>query len=327
MGRLLFLATGGTFGMIRRPGSDVLEPATDLSASLPSLRGQDQAQIDAEIVANLDSSDMTPALWEALGRRIYDGLGTYDGFVILHGTDTMAYTAAALSYMLENLPRPVILTGSQRPLAEPRSDAEANLLHSTHCALLDLPEVGLYFGNTLYRGNRATKTSIQSYHAYSSPNFPPLLEMGVDVVRPTPHLQPRGAPAFHPGFCTDVAVLQPVPGQRPFLLDAARDAGARAVVVRAFGEGNLPLVEWPEAVGRATAAGVPVIIASQAPLGRIQAGRYRNSARCLDQGALFTGDMTLEAAVVKAMWLLGQGLDLSAFRARFGRSVAGELTE
>ena len=225
--RILFLATGGTFGMARRRGDGPLDPlplqGADLSFLEP-LRGL--ADLDARVVASIDSSDMTPALWMQLAEIIAAEIDAYDGFVILHGTDTMAYTAAALSFMLQNLPRPVVLTGSQRPMAELRSDADANLVHSTHCAALDLPEVCIYFGESLFRGNRATKMSVQSYSAFASPNHPPLVEMGVDIVARSLPLRPSGPLELRPGFCEDIAALSQ--GHRPALeRRGARDRGAR----------------------------------------------------------------------------------------------------
>lgn len=325
--RILFLATGGTFGMVRRRGSEVLEPlepgATDLSFLEPL---RDLVDLEARVIASIDSSDMTPELWERLASEIARELDAYDGFVVLHGTDTMAYTATALSYVLQGLPKPVVLTGSQRPLSALRTDADANLVHSTHCATLDLPEVGLYFGTALFRGNRATKSSVQAYTAFTSPNFPPLLEMGVDIVPRAAPLVPTAPFALRPGFSTEVAVLGLFPGLSPALLDRLVEGGSRAVVLRGFGEGNLPQRGWPEAVRRAAAAGVPVIVGSQCALGRVTPGRYRNSALLREAGAVFTEDMTLEAATVKAMWMLGQGAALADFQARFTTPVAGECS-
>ena len=325
--RILFLATGGTFGMARRRGDGPLDPlplqGADLSFLEP-LRGL--ADLDARVVASIDSSDMTPALWMQLAEIIAAEIDAYDGFVILHGTDTMAYTAAALSFMLQNLPRPVILTGSQRPMAELRSDADANLVHSTHCAALDLPEVCIYFGESLFRGNRATKMSVQSYSAFASPNHPPLVEMGVDIVARSLPLRPSGPLELRPGFCEDIAALSAFPGQRASVLHRLIDGGARGIVVRGFGEGNLPQREWPEAVAAAVSAGVPVVVCSQCAAGRVTPGRYRNSALLRDAGATFTADMTFEAAMVKTMWLLGQGVQEPEFKRRFLIPVAGECS-
>lgn len=325
--RILFLATGGTFGMARRHSGAPLDPRPLGSSDLAFLEPlRDLAHVDALAVASIDSSDMTPSLWVQLAEIIAAKIEHYDGFVILHGTDTMAYTAAALSFMLTNLPRPVVLTGSQRPMAELRSDADANLVHSTHCAALDLPEVCIYFGESLFRGNRATKMSVQSYHAFSSPNHPPLVEMGVDIVARSLPLRPTGPLELKPGFCEEIAAISAFPGQHASVIDRLLHGGARGIVLRAFGEGNLPQRDWPEAVARAVAAGVPVVVSSQCAAGRVTPGRYRNSALLAEAGATFSADMTFEATVVKTMWLLGQGASEPEFKQRFLVPVAGECS-
>ncbi len=321
--RLLFLHTGGTLGMTAA-AKGPLAPGHYDETVLPYVRGLDEvADIDGRVVCNIDSSDMTPGLWEELAREIAAGIDTYDGFVVLHGTDTMAWTASALSYLLRDLPKPVIVTGSQRPISQPRTDGRSNLVHSAICATLDIPEVGLYFGSHLFRGNRATKVSIQDYDAFASPDHPPLVTMGVDVHRGPTLPAPAVKMTVEGGFSRDVAVLTLFPGMGTRSLDALVDAGVKAVVVRAFGDGNVPLAGWPGAIRAATAAGVAVVVTSQCRQGRLTPGRYENSRRAAEAGALFTADMTGEAAIVKTMWLLARGADL---RARLLDPVAGECS-
>lgn len=322
--RLLFLHTGGTLGMTASsPGP--LAPGHYDETVMPFVPGLAEiARIDGRVVCNLDSSDMTPALWETLGSEIAQAMPDYDGFVVLHGTDTMAWTAAALSFMLRGLRKPVVVTGSQRPIAMLRSDARSNLVHSTICATLPIPEVGLFFGSHLFRGNRATKVSIASYDAFESPDHPALVTMGVDV-QLGPHLPPPSEPfRLATGFSTDVAVLTPFPGMGPHLLRAAADAGARAILVRAFGDGNLPRAGWPEATRALTRDGVSVVVTTQCTEGSVAPGRYENSAAMVDAGAIFAGELTDEAATVKLMWLLGQGADAARLRRVLLRPVAGE---
>lgn len=324
--RLLFLHTGGTLGMTAaRPGP--LAPGHYDETVLPYVRGLEElADIDGRVVCNLDSSDMSPDIWEALGETIAECMDDYDGFVVLHGTDTMAWTAAALSFMLRGLRKPVVVTGSQRPIAQLRTDARSNLVHSTLCATMPIPEVGLYFGSHLFRGNRTTKVSIASYDAFESPDHPPLVTMGVDV-QLGPHLPGPTEPfRLATGFSPDVAVLTPFPGMRPGLLAGATDSGARAILLRAFGDGNLPRDGWPEAVRAATDAGVSIVVTTQCTEGAVRPGRYENSAALEAAGALFAGDLTDEAAVVKLMWLLGQGADASRIRRVLLRPVAGECS-
>ncbi|MEC8424860.1 MAG: asparaginase domain-containing protein, partial [Myxococcota bacterium] len=207
-----------------------------------------------------------------------------------------------------------------------RTDARSNMVHSTMCATLPIPEVGLYFGSHLLRGNRATKTSITAYDAFMSPDHPPLVTMGVDV-QVGAHLPAPTEPfRLAPGFCPDVSVLTPFPGMRPRLLQAAVDAGARAVVLRAFGDGNLPIAGWPGAVRAASDAGIAVIVTTQCTEGSVSPGRYANSAALASAGAIFAGDLTDEAAVVKLMWLLGQGADAARIRRVLLRPLAGECS-
>ena len=323
--RLLFLHTGGTLGMVPVGKDGALTPDHFSRSVEPYIRGVESiAEIESRLVCNIDSSDMSPDRWIEIGTIIAESIRDYDGFVVLHGTDTMSFTACALSFMLRDLPRPVILTGSQRPLAELRTDARINLVHSTLCATMDIPEVGLYFGSRLFRGNRTTKISLQSYHAFASPNFPPILEMGVDVARHAEVLRPRGAFRFRTGFSRDVGVLSLFPGVSSSQLSWMVDQGARVVVLRAFGDGNLPRAAWPEAVRKATDQGIHVIIMSQCRSGTISPGRYEGSRKALDCGALFSEDMTGEAVVVKSMWLLGQGIVGEGFRSSFNHPLAGE---
>ncbi len=304
-----------------------LAPGTYARDLLPYVRGLEAvAQVEGEVVCNLDSTDMAPAVWEDLASRIAANLDDYDGFVVLHGTDTMAYTACALSLLLDGLSKPVVLTGSQRPLAEVRTDARINVVHSAICATMPIPEVCLYFDTSLFRGNRATKVSIQDYDAFASPNFPPLVVMGVDVHDVTPPLPAGERLVVRPGFSNGVVSLSLVPGTPPVMLDAAVQAGVKAVVLRAFGEGNVPLDAWPAAIRRATDAGVLVVVLSQCLSGVVRAGRYQGSVAARDAGATFGLDMTAEMAVVKAMWLLAQGHELDELRRRFPVPIAGECS-
>lgn len=326
--RLLFLHTGGTLSMVRRSRPGPLEPELYDRYVLPYVRGlEDLADIDGRVVASIDSSDMEPHLWERIATEIAGARQDYDGFVVLHGTDTMAYTASALSFMLQGLDRPVVMTGSQRPIAELRTDARANLVHSAICATRGIHEVGLYFGACLFRGNRASKVSVQAYDAFESPAFPPLLRMGVDIVPGASPLKPSGPFQLRTGFSTEVAALQVIPGTASRALDLLVDAGYAAVVLITFGEGNLPLMGWPDSIQRAVERGVAVVIVSQCRQGSVQPGRYRGSASAFEAGAVFAGDHTHEAAIVKSMWLLGQGLDRAGFAAAFPEPIAGECSK
>ncbi len=322
--RVLFIYTGGTLAMMR-PAEGPLSPSHVAEDVLPFVRGLER-EVDAsgESLCNLDSSDMGPAHWEALGDLIARRMPDYDGFVVIHGTDTMAWTASALSFTLRDLPKPVVLTGAQRPIAYVRTDARVNLVHSALCAGMDIPEVGIYFGRWLFRGNRCTKTSIQSYDAFESPDCAPILEMGVEILRHTPPRQPAGPLRRVPGFVENVWVMDVVPGSSPALFDAAVAGGGRGIVLRGFGAGNVPKRGWPGAIRAAVDAGVPVALESQCLRGTVDLRAYEGGRAALDAGAMSTGAMTTEAATVKLMHLLAQGLEGSALGVAYAADLAGE---
>lgn len=320
--RLLFLHTGGTLGMAPQGDPGPLAPSAYADNVLPFVRGLERlVDIQGTALCNIDSSDMTPTHWESMAAVVAEHLDAYDGFVVLHGTDTMAYSASAMSLLLHNLPKPVVLTGSQRPIAELRTDARMNLIHAAICATLDVPEVGLYFGDHLFRGNRTTKTSVQSYDAYTSPALDPLVEMGMDVHFPIAARTPSGPFVLRRGFDPAVSVLTLFPGMDASQLDRQVEGGARAVILQAFGAGNVPLRDWPVAIERAVNAGVHVILATQCLYGGVELGRYEASAAALKSGALGAGQLTLEACLTKAMFLLAQPVD---FRDAWTRDWAGE---
>jgi L-asparaginase len=324
--RILFLTTGGTLGMAPSHGAaGPLAPSSVAENLLPFVRGlQDEIEVEDLLLFNLDSSDLGPAHWTAIGQAIVERIDRYDGFVVVHGTDTMAWTASALSFALWGLPRPVVLTGAQRPIAMVRSDAVDNLVNAALCAAMDIPEVSLFFGRALYRGNRATKTSIQSYDAFESPDCPPLLEVGLDIRSGMPPRYPKGVftPVF--AFAEDVAVLDVVPGSGPGLLLRSVEAGARAVLLRGFGAGNVPRRGWPDAIRTVVDAGVPVALRSQCVRGAVDLRAYEGGRAALDAGAMSTGAMTLEASAVKLMHLVGLGLSGEVLRATYAADLAGE---
>lgn len=324
--RLLFVHTGGTLGMMPEGDPGALAPSEYAENLLPYVRGLgERVEIEGEVFSNLDSTDLEPSHWEGIGRLIVSRLNDYDGFVVLHGTDTMAYTASALSFMLQNLPKPVVFTGSQRPVAEVRTDARNNLIHSALCATLDIPEVSLFFGTHLFRGNCSTKISIQSYEAFDSPNCDPLIEMGVDIQRHSPSLRPSGEFEWVSGFSRKVMVLYMFPGIRPGQLRAAVQAGAKGVVLLGFGAGNVPLEGWPQAIAEASEAGVPVVLRSQSLQGEVVLGRYQGGAAAKAAGAMSARTMTVESTIVKTMFLLDKSSDLAEFRERWRQSIAGEI--
>jgi len=323
--RVLLIHTGGTL-MMTGGSTAPLAPDSykrDILAELPILGKI--AEIETRILFNLDSSDMQPHHWVELAGTVHAALREYDGFVVVHGTDTMAYTAAALSYSLVGLDRPVVLTGSQRPLAEVRSDARRNLVDAVDLARRDLPEVGIAFDGHLWRGNRAKKGDAWSYRAFTSPHCPPLARLGLDV-EVAPHVRrPTEAFSIDARFDPRVVSALVTPGLDPSSLVRLAE-GARGLVLAAFGVGTAPRRIRPiEAAVRALVdAGVTVLVVTQAQSGTVDLSLYENGAALRDAGAIGGADMTLEAAVVKLMAACARFDDAGERQARLERDVAGE---
>lgn len=327
--RVLILHTGGTLGMRPREPDRALEPdefGSTVLEHVPELRRL--AAIDTRVLFNIDSTDVTPRHWMILAREVRDACAGCDGVVITHGTDAMAYSASALSYVLRDLSRPVILTGSQRPLSDVRSDGRANLVGAVDLALRDIPEVAIYFDGLLLRGNRATKASTFAFGAFTSPNCPPLAEVGLDVKTVLQPLQPGGPLRVEGDFDPRVVTIWVAPGQDPAPLETLVGGDVRGVVLVAPGVGNLPVVEprLAEAVGLLVDAGRVVAIVSQAVSGRVDFDLYAGGRLARSKGAVGAGDMTVEAATVKLMYLLGTLDDADAVRRAFVKPLAGEMS-
>lgn len=325
--RILILHTGGTLGMRPREPDRALEPDEFGSTVLEHVPELERlAEIDTRVLFNVDSSDMGPDHWMTLARAVVDTCRSCDGIVITHGTDAMAYTASALSFVLRDLARPVILTGSQRPLADVRSDGRSNLIGATDLALRDIPEVAIYFDGLLLRGNRATKSSTFAFGAFSSPNCQPLAEVGTGVKTILEPLRPAGATRLEGEFDPRVAVVWLTPGQDAAALLALSDTDTRGVVIAAPGVGNLPVVQphVADAVRGLTGAGRVVVVTSQAVHGRVDLDMYAGGRLARDCGAIGAGDMTIEAATVKLMYLLGTLGRADEVRAAYAAPLAGE---
>lgn len=330
MKRVSLLLTGGTLGMEgRRPRP--LHPGTylrDLLQVVPEIG--ELAQVHVELLWNLDSSNIGPEHWRGLAERIVElrREEAPDGFVVIHGTDTMAYTASGLSFLLEGLDRPVILTGSQRPLGEIRSDARMNLVNAVELATRDVPEVAIGFGPHLLRGNRTTKVDVWRYDAFESPNHPPLARIGLGVELSGAVRRPSSAPMTVRGAMDPrVVCLRLTPGlPGGAIVGAARGGGARGVVLTAYGSGNVPTAD-PSVLGALEALrddGVPVVLTSQSLRGGVDPTLYECGQAALARGAIPAGDMTVEAAVTKLMWALGTTpADVAG---TLLRDLAGELT-
>ncbi len=336
---ILILYTGGTIGMIRKENGSY-EPFSfeNLSSQIPEL-AQFPAQIEVDSFDEpIDSSNMTPEHWRRIAKRIEHDYNTYDAFLILHGSDTMAYTSAALSFMLRNLSKPVILTGSQLPVGIPRSDARENILTSLEIASATndeggplVPEVAVYFEYNLYRGNRLQKVSSQDFEAFRSPNYPLLAEAGVQIKYHRNFIQTASVSRFEvlENLETRIAILHCYPGMSASLnLPLIQNPQNKAIILRSFGSGNAPGEVWLlEALAEVIKAGIPVINVSQCAAGEVEMAKYDAGRKYQEIGVLSARDMILEAALTKAMVLLGSGLQGEEFAIAFRENLSGELSD
>lgn len=304
----------------------------ELLGRLPELTHESMPKVEVEeFEPLLDSSDMTPADWLHTARAIHSRYDEFDGFVVLHGTDTMAYTASALSFMLEGLAKPVILTGSQVPLVEPRSDARENLITSLLLSARGaLSEVCVYFSGKLMRGNRVTKVSASGFDAFDSPNEPPLAEAGVDVTfRPGALRQPQpGGLRVADLAEANVAAIRLFPGIRAELLENLLRPPLQGAVLETYGSGNAPSRD-PALLARireATARGVVLVNCTQCLRGHVDMSGYATGAALREAGVVSGEDMTPEAALGKLTWLFGKGLSPAEVAAAMVTNLCGELT-
>jgi L-asparaginase len=330
---ILVLHTGGTLMMTPSGAGRELRPdayGRDLLAELPILARV--ADVTTRILFNLDSGDMQPDHWVELAQAVHVALSTeeFDGVVVVHGTDTMAYTASALALMLGPLTRPVVLTGAQRPLVEVRTDARQNLVDAVLAATLPIPEVCVAFASRVLRGARSMKRDSWALAAFDSPSAAPLAELGVDV-EIAPHVRapaPALAP-FDPRLERRVLAMRVFPGLDPALVAGALRAGVKGLVLEAYGTGNFPKLGGSliPALEEARARGVPVLVVSQCPRGVVDMGRYAGGAAAAAAGAISGGDMTVEAGLAKMMIGMARYADPAQLRAWLERDVVGERSE
>ena len=332
--RILVINTGGTIGMVRTPSgyAPQKEAFHALLGQMPELRLDAMPLWDmVDMDPLLDSSNITVLEWNAIGSLIADRYDAYDGFVVLHGTDTMAYTASALSFMLRNNKKPVVLTGSQIPLCEMRNDARDNLVTALMIAASDaVHEVCLYFGGKLLRGNRSIKYSADDLIAFESPNYPPLAEAGIRIRYNAAALLPpcRGRFSFQPLKNVPIGVIKVFPGIQFALFDSIMTERLRGVVIETFGAGNIPAHadSLLPIIRRASDSGTIIIVCSQCPHGTVSLGAYETSSALMDAGAVSGYDITTEAAVAKLYYLFSRGLSGDEIRARMEKSLRGEIT-
>ena len=325
--------------MNRNPQTGALEPFKfeHLLSNVPELAQFSTHIATYQFTPPIDSSNMSPRLWIELTHIIADNYDKYDGFVILHGTDTMAFTASALSYMLENLTKPVILTGSQLPIGQLRTDGKENLITSIEIASAKhpdgraiMPEVGIYFNGHLMRGNRTTKQSADNFNAFESFNYPHLADAGVNIsYREDLILKPDYSKPMTPHFRLDnnVIVFTIFPGIREDLVrHVIATPNLRSIVMRTFGSGNAPQSPWLiKALKEASANGKTIINISQCMAGSVEMGRYDTGYQLKSAGVISGHDSTVESAVTKLMYLQARFSDPEKIRHYLSRNIRGEM--
>ncbi len=331
--RILIIHTGGTIGMVKSDKGYV--PAGSLKPQLeaiPELKSGLMPQWElTEFDPLLDSSNINVHQWNIIGKTINDNYDRFDGFVVLHGTDTMAYSASAISFMLENLGKPVVFTGAQIPLCEPRNDGRDNLINSIIIATYDcLHEVCLYFDGLLLRGNRSTKQSCDSFRAFGSPNEFPLAEVGIDVKFNHGLLLPKCEKPlkFQPFEEIPIGVLKVFPGIQFDLFKSIMTEKLKGIVLETFGSGNIPSSNGAllPIIKKAYEGGTIMTICSQCGQGRVTLGAYETSSSLQAVGAVSGKDMTTEAAVTKLYYLFSREKTKEAVKEKMSMNLRGELT-
>ncbi len=335
---ILVIYTGGTIGMIKDPESGMLHPYNFelLSKHIPEINNFDYDIDSYSFDPPIDSSNMKPDLWVKLATVIEENYENYDGFVILHGSDTMSFTASALSFMLENLNKPVIFTGSQLPIGINRTDGKENFITSIEIAaakendLPIVPEVCIYFENQLYRANRTHKYNAENFKAFSSLNYPVLAEAGVYIKynKTAIHKPNFKKLQVYKKLDTNIAILKLFPGIQENTVNSILNIeGLRTVILETYGSGNAPTDQWfIDALSNAIKKGIIIVNVTQCKGGSVELGKYQTSLN-LDKIGIISGhDITSESAIVKTMLLLGSNFTEQKLRKYFQTSIRGEIT-
>ena len=338
--KIFIIYTGGTIGMIENPELHALEPFDfdHLIDNVPKIKMLDYEISNFQFAKPIDSSAMNPSHWAEIAEVIEQKYDEVDGFVVLHGTDTMAYTASALSFMLENLNKPVIVTGSQLPIGEVRTDGEENLITALQIAAAEdengepmVREEAILFENYLWRGNRSTKSSADNFNAFKSNNYPELARIGLDINFKREYLwrgKVEGKLKVKYPMDTNVMFLTLFPGISELVVrHVLSTPGIKGVVLKSFGAGNAPNEAWfLDVVRQAIERGVVVVNITQCTNGCVMPMRYVTGKELSDAGCVSGYDLTSEAAITKLMYLLGQGLSAEEVKRQMATSLCGEMT-
>ncbi|MFW5890036.1 MAG: asparaginase [Marinilabiliaceae bacterium] len=337
--RVLIIYTGGTIGMAVDPDTNTLVPFDfeNISSKVPELRKFDFSVSSISFNPIVDSSEMSPATWSKLVGIIEENYADFEGFVILHGTDTMAYTASALSFMLHHLQKPVVLTGSQLPLGAVRTDGKENLLTALEIAAAQkngqalVPEVCIYFQDKLFRGNRTTKYNAEHFRAFRSDNYPPLAEAGLHIKYNYPYIRYT---TLSGNFTTssrmdnNVALLKIFPGIHEKAVRAILETpDLRGVILETYGSGNAPTSDWfMQSLRDAINRGIIIMNVTQCLAGSVEMWRYETGRHLLNMGIISGHDITTEAALTKMMYLLGNTISTEELKMNLNNSLKGEIT-
>ena len=338
---VLLIYTGGTIGMKEDPADGTLKPFdfNGILEEVPELR-KFALKIDSFAFNPLiDSSDVEPTLWQALARLIKERYDDYDGFVILHGTDTMAYSASALSFMLENLGKPVIFTGSQLPIGSPRTDGKENLISAVEIATAKdshghpmVPEVCICFNSLLLRGNRSVKVNATGFDAFKSPNYPPLATAGISIKYNNSFIhyayERRKELTIHTMLDTRVSVLKLHPGiTEQAVRDILLGGGSRAVILETYGSGNAPCRPWFLAIVRDACRNKILLNVTQCQSGDVDMDIYATGRALKDAGVICGHDITTESALGKLFYLMGGHADNERVKALLEKNLKGEISK